>query len=378
MRERVVLARRAANSILVRKTPQCKLSPQLMAGGNLVPGEPTMSAGLRISTKLLQTTLLRSVSRSFYLSIRFLPAQLREPIALAYLLARATDSVADTQGISVPVRIETLKTLSDGIQGKASRDVVVDLVAAFVPLQEKTSERQLLESLPDCLNRLSQMEHADRNDIRSVLEKITHGQMLDLQRFDNSQEIRALGTAADLDEYTHLVAGCVGEFWTRLCFRHVRNFSRLSEDEMLALGKRYGMALQMINVLRDAGSDLRAGRCYFPEYELNAAHLATSQILSEPERFQPIYRTWLEKAKAGLEYGMRYSRAIENWRVRAATVLPALIGVRTLALLDQAGAGALQRTLKVSRREVRAMILSLVVTLASRKSIDAMFTRAKL
>jgi farnesyl-diphosphate farnesyltransferase len=111
---------------------------------------------------------------------------------------------------------------------------------------------------------------------------------------------------------------------------------------------------------------------------LNAAHLAASQILSEPERFQPIYRTWLEKAKAGLEYGMQYSRAIENRRVRAATVLPALIGVRTLALLDQAGAGALQRTLKVSRREVRAMILSLAVTLASRKSIDAMFTRAKL
>ena len=158
MRERVVLARRAANSILVRKTPQCKLSPQLMAGGNLVPGEPTMSAGLRTSTKLLQTTLLRSVSRSFYLSIRSLPAQLREPIALAYLLARATDSVADTQGISVPVRIETLKMLSNGIQAKASRDVVIDLIAAFVPLQEKTSERQLLESLADCLNCLSQME----------------------------------------------------------------------------------------------------------------------------------------------------------------------------------------------------------------------------
>ena len=330
------------------------------------------------STQTLRTVILRSVSRSFYLSIRFLPAQLREPIELAYLLARATDSVADTQGISVPVRIETLKMLSNGIQAKASRDVVVDLIAAFVPLQEKTSERQLLESLPDCLNCLSQMEQADRNEIRSVLEKITHGQMLDLQRFDNPQEIRALGTAADLDEYTYLVAGCVGEFWTRLCFRHVRNFARLSEDEMLALGKRYGMALQLINVLRDAGSDLRAGRCYFPEYELNAARLATSQILSESERFQPIYRTWLDKAKVGLECGMQYSRAIENRRVRAATVLPALIGARTLSLLDQAGAGALQQTLKVSRREVRAMILSLAVTLASRKSIDAMFTRAKL
>jgi len=330
------------------------------------------------STQTLRTAILRSVSRSFYLSIRFLPIQLREPIALAYLLARATDSVADTQGISVPARIETLKMLSDGIQGNASRDVVVDLIAAFVPPQEKTSERQLLESLPDCLAWLGQIEQADRNDIRGVLEKITHGQMLDLQRFDNPQEIRALGTAADLDEYTYLVAGCVGEFWTRLCFRHVRNFARTSEDEMLALGKQYGMALQLINVLRDAGSDLRAGRCYFPEYELNAAQLATSQILSEPERFQPIYRNWLEKAKAGLECGIQYSRAIENRRVHVATVLPALIGARTLALLDEVGTGALQRTVKVPRHEVRAMVLSLALSFASRKVIDAMFNRAKL
>src|SRR5881296_2984528 len=149
------------------------------------------------------------------------------------------------------------------------------------------------------------MEQADRHDIHIVLGKITRGQMLDLQRFYNSQEIRALGTAAYLDEYTYLVAGCVGEFWTRLCFRHVRNFAGLSEDQMLALGKCYGMALQLINVLRDAGSDLRAGRCYFPEFELNAAHLTASRVFSEPQRFEPIYRTWLEKAKSGLESGMQ-------------------------------------------------------------------------
>src|SRR5216117_2553949 len=332
-----------------------------------------MTARSQSSIQHLQTTILRSVSRSFYLSIRFLPIQLREPIALAYLLARATDSVADTQGISVPVRIETLKMLSDGIQGKASRDVVVDLIAAFVSLQEKTSERQLLESWPDCLGWLSQIEQADRNDIRGVLEKITHGQMLDLQRFDNPQEIRALGTAADLDEYTYLVAGCVGEFWTRLCFRHVQNFASRSEDEMLALGKRYGMTLQLINVLRDVGSDLRAGRCYFPELELRAAHLIPSQILSESERFQPVYESWLEKAKAGLECGMQYSRAIQNGRVRAATVLPALIGARTLALLHAAGPMALQHTVKVPRSEVRAMIVSLTLTLASRRHINTMF-----
>src|SRR6266513_3222032 len=308
---------------------------------------------------MLDAEILRSVSRSFYLSIRFVPVQFREPIALAYLLARTTDTVADTAQISGSVRMETLKLLSNGIQGTASRDVVAELIISFVSLQENVSKRQLLGSLPDCLARLEGMEHADRNDIRLVLEKITRGHMLDLQRFDNPHEIRALSTAADLEEYTYLVAGCVGEFWTRLCFRHVRQFSSRTEDEMLALGKRYGMALQLINVLRDAGSDLRAGRCYFPEHELGAVHLTPSQILSEPERFQPIYRTWLEKARAGLTSGMEYSRAIKNRRVRAATVLPALIGARTLARLDEAGASALQQTVKVPRAEVRAMIFSL-------------------
>jgi len=326
----------------------------------------------------LDAEILRSVSRSFYLSIRFLPAQLREPIALAYLLARIADTIADTAQIATSVRMETLKLLSSGIQGTASREAVTELVESFVSLQENERERQLLASLRDWLAQLEGMEHVDRNDIRVVLEQITRGQMLDLERFGDPKEVRALGTAADLDEYTYLVAGCVGEFWTRLCYRHVRQFASRTEDEMLALGKRYGMSLQLINVLRDAGSDLRAGRCYFPEHELSAVHLTPSQILHEPERFQPVYRTWLDKAKASLVAGMEYSRAITNRRVRAATVLPALIGARTLALLNAAGPAALQRTVKVARQEVRTMMLSLALTLASRRKIGAMFEGAKL
>jgi farnesyl-diphosphate farnesyltransferase len=326
----------------------------------------------------LQTTILGSVSRSFYLSIRFLPAQLREPIALAYLLARTTDTVADTSRIPVAARLETLKMLSDGIQGKASREMVINQVASFVPLQQNGPERALLDSLPACLEWLEQTGRADRDDIRAVLDKITQGQMLDLHRFDNPAQVRMLQVAADLDEYTYLVAGCVGEFWTRLCFRHFRDFASLIQDEMLALGRRYGMGLQLINVLRDVGSDLRAGRCYFPQDELRAIDLTAAQILSEPDRFQPIYQRWMRKAQDGLDCGMRYARAIRNRRVRAATVLPALIGARTLALLRETGASALHRTVKVPRREVRRMILSLTIHLGSQKQIDTIFSRPTL
>jgi farnesyl-diphosphate farnesyltransferase len=111
----------------------------------------------------LDAEILRSVSRSFYLSIRFLPAQLREPIALAYLLARTTDTIADTAQIPGSVRMETLKLVSSGIQGMASHSAVLRRTASFVSLQENASERQLLESLPDYLASLDRIDHADRN-----------------------------------------------------------------------------------------------------------------------------------------------------------------------------------------------------------------------
>jgi hypothetical protein len=57
-------------------------------------------------------------------------------------------------------------------------------------------------------------------------------------------------------------------------------------------------------------------------------------------------------------------------------VLPALIGTRTLALLDAAGSAALQRTVKIPRREVRAMLVSLALTMASRRKMEVMFNRA--
>src|SRR3989442_15264375 len=58
--------------------------------------------------------LLRQVSRSFYLSLAVLPRPLREPIGLAYLLARAADTVADTRLIKCEGRLGHLETLRRG------------------------------------------------------------------------------------------------------------------------------------------------------------------------------------------------------------------------------------------------------------------------
>ncbi|WP_052310651.1 squalene/phytoene synthase family protein [Granulicella mallensis] len=54
--------------------------------------------------------LLKSVSRSFYITLRVLPVGMRDQIGLAYLLARATDTIADASlippGHSCPFAIK--------------------------------------------------------------------------------------------------------------------------------------------------------------------------------------------------------------------------------------------------------------------------------
>src|SRR6267378_1750550 len=326
-----------------------------------------------ISLSKLRGSILARVSRSFYLSIRLLPKKLRDPVSLGYLLARASDTIADTAEVPVELRTEKLRLLARAIQGELLGDAIVDLSAELGPLQKNEAERALIESLQSVVDWLDQSEVEDREDVRAVLEQINRGQLLDLARFPNPKQIVALKTAAELDEYTYFVAGTAGEFWTRLCFRHLPKFTTRSETEMLELAKRYGMGLQLINILRDAGADLRAGRCYFPDDELHAAAMGPSQILREPERFLPIYRKWREKAERGIEAGIKYSDAIRNRRVRIATVLPSLIGARTLTLLRGAGATALRRHIKVPRKEVRGIMLSLIASLGSRSRINSLY-----
>src|SRR5437763_5831818 len=209
-----------------------------------------------VSLPDLRGSILASVSRSFYLSIRLLPKKLRDPVSTGYLLARASDTIADTTDLPIELRTEKLRVLTRGIQGEALGDAIVDLSAAVAPLQKDKAERALIESLQSCLDWLDQSDVEDREDVRATLALINRGQLLDLERFPNPKQIVALKTSAELDDYTYLVAGSAGEFWTRLCFRHLPKFTIRSESEMLGLAKSYGMGLQLINILRDAGADL--------------------------------------------------------------------------------------------------------------------------
>ncbi len=316
--------------------------------------------------------LLASVSRSFYLTIRILPAALRGPIGLAYLLARASDTIADTADAAADVRLRHLAAF-DAMIRHAHRVGLADLQREIAP--PDASERELIAMLDRCLAWLDSLASPDRAEIADVMARIIRGQTLDLQRFPASHEIVALASAAELNEYTYLVAGCVGEFWTRICTQHLPRYSSLGLDQLCRLGKSYGQGLQLVNILRDAPADLRAGRCYLPADELRAAHAAPESLLREPAAARPVFAHWVEKARTHLDDGFRYLEAVRPARLRAACFLPWYLGHATLRMIDAQPPLETAARIKVLRSTVRAALWQALPVAFSNRALARLHRR---
>lgn len=307
------------------------------------------------------TALLRGVSRSFYLTLRALPGPVRGQIGLAYLLARTADTIADTATLPPDKRLARLLAFRAQVQEEEG--------TWTAPEAEDAAERQLLEAAPQALALLEETTEADRARIRSVVTTLTEGMEMDLRTFPHGEPgaLVALPDRAALDRYIYLVAGCVGEFWTEMTMAHDPALRGWDAEASAAAGVRFGKALQLTNVLRDAPRDVRKGRCYLPADELAALGLTPSDLL-HPEKSEQAWPAAASLVRLALEhYGAAESyilaiprRAV---RLRLAALWPALIGLRTLEALarnptwlDPA------RPAKISRGAVyRIMARSLVV-----------------
>ena len=311
--------------------------------------------------------LLRGVSRSFELSIRLLPPVLREPVGLAYLLARLTDTIADTPGQAVAHRLALLGSLLHAIEQAQDTPQLSWALKDFARHVDDPHERALLAQGQACLDALVRQPEADQAIIRQVLAAITEGQRWDLSALDGPQ--RGVHSSAEVDRYTWLVAGSVGEFWTRICALHLVDWHRASTADLMQWGAHYGQGLQRLNILRDAGRDLCAGRCYWPTEELAPLGLDRAQLcaavhsgdLATLARLAPLLERWHQLTQDQLQQGLRYSLALRGRRLRLASALPCLIGIRTLTLLRQAGPQALLSHVKLPRREVHRLLLALLL-----------------
>ncbi|HOK77236.1 MAG TPA: phytoene/squalene synthase family protein [Verrucomicrobiota bacterium] len=335
--------------------------------------------------------VLKRVSRSFYLTMRALPRPVRHPIGLAYLLARTSDTIADTELVPASERLAALQAFREHIrQGTTGLTLERFLPASgagggALSIQDKSCNPELilLWRCSELLGALNALPEPDRRMVREVLDTIISGQTLDLRRFAGAAagNLIALDSDDQLDDYTYRVAGCVGVFWTRLCVHRLLGRSRIDASRLEELGVRFGKGLQLVNILRDIAVDLRNGRCYIPSDRLARAGLKPLQLLNPDvmPMFSPLYAEYLDRAGGFLADGWLYTNMLprNHVRLRLACAWPILIGVRTIAMLRGANVLDPDRRVKVSRAEVRRLIAATVWCYPFGGAWERLFRRAQ-
>jgi farnesyl-diphosphate farnesyltransferase len=316
-------------------------------------------------------SILEGTSRSFYLSLKELPNSIRPQVSLLYMLARTSDTIADSEQGDASDLLLALESYNDFSQGKTSS--LLD-ISSLAESQRNKSEASLLRNVGKIVSKIADFSESDQKAIRHCLGIIIGGQILDLQRFSSDEgTILSLESDEELDDYAYRVAGSVGEFWTRMSLDHIFKLKEENmEEELFEKGIRFGKALQMINILRDVPADLSLGRCYIPRSKLKG-HGMTPADLLEPSSmgsFRPLYDEYLDLTDEYLTSAVQYIEMLPHWkfRLRAACMFPVIIGKRTVSKLREGNVLDPSNRIKIDRSEIKDVIKKVVISVPSRQA----------
>ncbi|HXY05886.1 MAG TPA: presqualene diphosphate synthase HpnD [Burkholderiaceae bacterium] len=197
---------------------------------------------------------------SFYYSFLFLPPDRRSAITALYAYCREIDDAVDE--------------VSDGAVATAKIDwwqAEVERLFAGSPQHPVTRALQ---------------PHVQRYGLtRERMLQVLEGMRMDLE------QNRFLDFPS-LARYCHLVAGVVGEM--------AAGIFGLSNETTYSYARQLGLALQLINILRDVGEDARRGRIYLPMDDLQRFGVKPADILTGRyvEGFVPLMNFQAERARA--------------------------------------------------------------------------------
>ena len=283
---------------------------------------------------------------------------MREATSLGYLLARLSDTIADTKALPQMERIGVLSQIGQAIQGGGG---FPDFSSLSLGSGLTDGENTLLQKSGQCLEWLNCQKEDFAKPIRKVMESIIRGQSNDLRRF-SSNNLECLQSDEELDQYLYDVAGSVGVFWTEIGFvSYGEKFSIQDNETLIKLGADYGKSLQLINILRDFSEDFISGRCYFP---------GNFDNYKDQEIWEEVSEHWIARCRFLMRSSSDYVEALRSPRIRFSTGLPAIIGVETLNLIQKARWKKIEDRIKVDRKRVKLILFQTATSSLTNRGIS--------
>ncbi len=277
--------------------------------------------------------LLERTSRTFALSIPLLPEPTRREVGIAYLLFRIADTFEDATLWAPARRIEALAEFAALLGDGGSRDEAAARRWIEHPPGDQEGYLELLRESPSVLADFRALSPAAAATIRAHVAASAEGMAGFVRRMSDAGELR-LADVADLRAYCYVVAGIVGEMLTDL-FLLDRAGLAAAAPFLRERAARFGEALQLVNILKDAGADRNDGRTYVPA------------SASRDEVFL-LARTDLGEAS---EYVLALQRSGAPNGLVGFTALPVELARATLERVEKHGPGA-----KVSRAQVYRIV----------------------
>ena len=276
-----------------------------------------------------QKTILRSVSRTFALTIPLLPPAIEKVVGNTYLLCRIIDTIEDAASLSVNTKQELSKLFLDCVLERLPAQDFVGPCLLALRDYGNLDELDLIAHTPTVLRILHTCSKKDQAAVSRCVSIMSDG----MSYFHGKQTQAGLEDLKEFEKYCYVVAGVVGELLTTIFSNHSAAFAKsLQAREGLAIA--FGQALQMTNILKDSPEDQARGVSWKP------ADISQSDLL----------RIAYEKLQDSMQYILLIPK--QDSGIRRFCFLAFGLAVMTLSKIAKRTKFNHQSEVKLSRRTV--------------------------
>ena len=297
--------------------------------------------------------ILPKVSRTFALNIAQLEGDIFKTVLLGYLLLRIADTFEDTVYQDEKEKITDLKDFSAIFKRDKDLPHRLKLYESLkFRWKENSYEKDLIENGHMVLRCYFDVPDTHRRIVDPLLVETSEG-MAEFQKrkLDSNRKIFQVADIKELEDYCYYVAGIVGVMLTRLFCQKKSIEEKRSQLEDFQI--HFGIALQLINIIKDYKKDIARGWCYIPLTITEKYHIELNKIetLSMKQR-QGIIEGMIPPIVIYLDSTLRYIQLLplRERSIRLFCIIPFILGYTTLVKVVKMEGN------KVSREEVASII----------------------
>ena len=296
---------------------------------------------------------LDRVSRTFALNIRVLGKRLKRPVLLAYLYMRMADTIEDDADLPVEEKISLLKKFSQAINTGGQS---IDEFTEALPKNWVNSEK---DDCALCCNAklviplLYEFAEPIANAIKKGVEEMCKGMAeFVLRQSKQTDDWFTIESESDLDRYCYFVAGLVGNMLTELFCFSGKNFGKERQKKLREKAVSFGLALQLVNIIKDMRDDFLRNVCFIPmefcrKHGINSVQQFFSTETPQ-ENKNSVKGELTKKAKRHLQDAKDYIKTLPRYehRVRLFCLWPSLMAADNLRVINEGGKKITRKTVK--------------------------------